>query len=695
MRSITLEILRHGPPHNQLLSPLTPYLALCESHAATTVTVPFEHAQFLQRLRALSYELPDAIRVFQLEDTGREMGALLAKIPSLIAEISQCCTAGNGKLLHLRMIVSASELAQLPFELMISHNGFPGEGRALVLQTNQPVCLTREVRQSSCVSPEWNREGRRPRILFVAASPPGVDAVPLESHLLALRAAIDPWVFHPDDETKASDKIAEHLVVLPQATIEQIREQCATGGFSHVHILAHGLAKSDPTTGERSYGLALHDSRDPAGRNIVDGKTLARTLRTDRESSFAPADPLVVTLASCNAGTVGSVMSFAGAGASVAHALHAEGIPVVIASQFPLSFRGSVMMVETLYGGLLKGDDPRELMHDLRGQLHGAIPETHDWASLVLYAALPARFERQLASFKVDQAHWQVRAALNHVDWLITQGRGRKGTTETDAPGEEKKISPADEQEGEKRVEVAKRRLRDLAQCAKAEIDEAASPAPPKRDFEEWARARRHYSRISGFISAAEKRHSELVLKKHKVPGKRDSNRIKQMLVRSMDAYWDSFFYDRSKVWALVQHIYVQCILEPHLDGREAPLPSERSPELLWDTALNASLADLQAEGSLDQLWARDNLLELRLLHGHFKNKKIDVKNAASRQRKLEMSGSAREHIRAIRGITGGKGFDLYAIARQIDRFASDERVFSKSVRDEARGYADKLQPLG
>ena len=31
MRTIRLELLRHGPPHNQLLSPLTDYLALCDA----------------------------------------------------------------------------------------------------------------------------------------------------------------------------------------------------------------------------------------------------------------------------------------------------------------------------------------------------------------------------------------------------------------------------------------------------------------------------------------------------------------------------------------------------------------------------------------------------------------------------------------------------------------------------------------
>src|SRR3954463_15921563 len=94
MRTITLELLRHGPAHNQLLSPLTPYLALCENHAPVTLNVPFEHNQFLHRLSALNYEFGDTPRAdqqrqFQLGDTGRELGKLLASIPGLMAELNR------------------------------------------------------------------------------------------------------------------------------------------------------------------------------------------------------------------------------------------------------------------------------------------------------------------------------------------------------------------------------------------------------------------------------------------------------------------------------------------------------------------------------------------------------------------------------------------------------------------------------
>src|SRR3954470_22748963 len=101
MRTITLELLRHGPPHNQLLSPLTPYLALCENHGAVTVHVPFEHSQFLHRLRSLGYKLGEEPREFQIRDTAKVLGEFLASIPGLTAELSRD-QGDREQLTHLR-----------------------------------------------------------------------------------------------------------------------------------------------------------------------------------------------------------------------------------------------------------------------------------------------------------------------------------------------------------------------------------------------------------------------------------------------------------------------------------------------------------------------------------------------------------------------------------------------------------------
>src|SRR6202165_6186137 len=55
IRKVKLEWLRSGPAHNQLLSPLTPYLALCGADGPVTVNIPFEHRQLLSRLDRLRY----------------------------------------------------------------------------------------------------------------------------------------------------------------------------------------------------------------------------------------------------------------------------------------------------------------------------------------------------------------------------------------------------------------------------------------------------------------------------------------------------------------------------------------------------------------------------------------------------------------------------------------------------------------
>jgi hypothetical protein len=85
MRTITLEFLRHGPAHNQLLSRLTNYLALCGNHGAQTVQMPFDHNQLLHRLNALEYRSDESSRQFQLEDTAQTLSDVLGQVAGLTA----------------------------------------------------------------------------------------------------------------------------------------------------------------------------------------------------------------------------------------------------------------------------------------------------------------------------------------------------------------------------------------------------------------------------------------------------------------------------------------------------------------------------------------------------------------------------------------------------------------------------------
>src|SRR5262249_32115670 len=155
---VRLELVRPGPPHNQLLSPLTPYMALCGEGSPITFHIDFEHRQLLNRLERLRYvsadangrfvRIPEHLREAQVQELGEEMGRLLARIPSLITELVPVRSneAQRSDFVHLRLVLSGSELAILPFELARAPQAFPGEGLDFCLQGSLPIVVTRETR---------------------------------------------------------------------------------------------------------------------------------------------------------------------------------------------------------------------------------------------------------------------------------------------------------------------------------------------------------------------------------------------------------------------------------------------------------------------------------------------------------------------------------------------------------------------
>ena len=104
-------------------------------------------------------------------------------------------------------------------------------------------------------------------------------------------------------------------------------------------------------------------------------------------------------------------------GASFAHDLHQSGIPLVVASQFPLSKEGSVVMASTLYRELLMAENPLITLHKVRTELHSRFSlKSHDWASLVVYEALPPDLGDQLQEFDYRQARSAVDAGVSKMD---------------------------------------------------------------------------------------------------------------------------------------------------------------------------------------------------------------------------------------------------------------------------------------
>ena len=143
IRTVTAEFLRSGPPHNQLLSPLTQYLAVCGDAGAGVVTVPYEHAAFERQLKELRYETGDpADRLDLLHDVGVDMGRILGAVPGLPGSL-MVDPDKLGTLIHLRLTLSASELAHLPFELAKVPVGAGATTESwLAIQTRPPICLT-------------------------------------------------------------------------------------------------------------------------------------------------------------------------------------------------------------------------------------------------------------------------------------------------------------------------------------------------------------------------------------------------------------------------------------------------------------------------------------------------------------------------------------------------------------------------
>jgi hypothetical protein len=407
VRRVEVELLRQGPRHNQLLSPLTDYLAMCGDFPGGVVHVPWEHAEVLNLLDDLRYTVSSAEPTDRLavvrERAGTQLATMLAMIPGLPGLLAGDAS-DTGRLTHLRLVVSAAELAVLPFELAKVPVGAGSVGdQWLGLQPDRPVCVTRHVRGATASS----RWAETPRILVVSG-----DDVPFAEHLDVFGRVLEPWRTdelrpHPDSPRHFT---SEHLTVIERATLDEIRTAVAARNHTHVHVLAHGAELE----GRRSvrHGIALGD-------RVVTGSELALALAPTSADRHLPT---VVTLASCDSAAQGAVIT---PGGSVAHDLHAAGIPLVIASQFPISQAASVPFTEGFYRGQLAGEHPLVSISEVRRVLATQFGDEHAWASIVVYEALPNDFEVRLEEIRYWQTRRAHETALTRLERLATSDAER------------------------------------------------------------------------------------------------------------------------------------------------------------------------------------------------------------------------------------------------------------------------------
>lgn len=275
------------------------------------------------------------------------------------AELIAAVARGERVVVTLRL--AAAELFALPWELLsLSGSGLHlGALPGVLLRYAWP-----DVRSAPPASDpgSLSRDGGRVLVAWSAAA----GAVPVREHLSAIAGACAAAQL-PFDEDRD---------VLPRVSLRRLAEALAVGeGASDqapavLHILCHGAQRGG------SFGLAW-DGEDGSGQQFVDPTGLQHVLAPHAQTLR------LVVLSACDSANSGALGNQLG---SVAQALHRAGIASVVASRYPLSVAGSVLLTETLYGALLV--QPTSLEAAVLAARARLLRESMslDWAALQLYA---------------------------------------------------------------------------------------------------------------------------------------------------------------------------------------------------------------------------------------------------------------------------------------------------------------------
>jgi hypothetical protein len=671
VRTVELQLLRHGPPHNQLLSPLTDYLALCGDHPNTTLHFPIEHQSLKVRLHALRYKDSEDTRKIQLHETASLVGQMLAEVPGLISELGHR-DANSETLVHLSVATTASELSLVPFELANAPSGFPGAGGLLSLQTEFPICITRRSRKVRFDQLDWDV---KPRILMIASDAGG--DIPVEAHYSLLRKLVEPWVYRNPLETddESLSEVRKHLVLLDGATVRKVRETIHSAidqhhPFTHIHILAHGCPLPNQ---DESYGVAFYH---PSGRGIdaVDGLRLGQLLngKLAKESRRKPdgdqVRPNVVTLAVCDSANTG--LDVSRPVSSVAFNIHEAGIPLVIGSQFPLTKDGSVVLTDSLYRQLLDGRDPRICLWEARREVFSHSVERlspdsvgrHDWASIICFAAFPPTIEQ--ASRRLEQSQYRRRMSvrLESGERLMGAINGKRTGLEFDKSN------------------------RDNAQILNSVASDVMSEV---RMFDVFVDDRRSgssdYVDLLGISASANKQAAELLYAQQHYfdAATYESHEHKNLKVDDtvwLECIWQSYRRyilvsrrDANQSWAFVQALFLKTFISMYRDNS-----SEMVEQGLYEDWFHAryQCADrdqIECLNSRELIWHLTNRIELGLLRTlipWFSSPSTGVR------KELKETFSTKELLRWLRQIDqigegGGRAerFAVFSCRRQLLRY--------------------------
>jgi hypothetical protein len=377
---------------------------MCGSNPEVNFSINCEQHQFYEKVKKLRYDDADpsssakAISFFETLTT-----KLFTDLKYLT--INEKDTGS----LHIRLVASPIELAQIPFEFALAPANISNQGNEhLLTHPERLITLTREVRQETEARYSWPHT---PRILFAWAEP--TQSVPHQEQRAALVEVLEPLAKPRKDIPSPEADIETFLTELPHASLQALGQEIAKAiaqgrPYTHVNILAHGEPKVGISGVEFRLILCKEGSIDQATK--VNGEKLIKAIIPEKTSST----PIVVSLSACDSGNAGTPIIPSG---SLVYQLHNAGIPCVFASQFPLTQAGSIVLVKTLYHQLINACDPRVALYETRMALK--YNQTHDWASLLVYARFPEDINQQLQETRLKMLFGSMRTTNTWVDHVF------------------------------------------------------------------------------------------------------------------------------------------------------------------------------------------------------------------------------------------------------------------------------------
>ncbi len=555
MKSLKIEYIRFDDLQTGILMGNKPYiLSHGDFNSLQQVHTPMGQLDLLEELADhLRYE-GTTVRTTEekweaIKKCSDQLRTLFYNLDGLLEGIS-----------HLELFLNPSELALIPFELLLDAKDKP----IFASGNGKPLVLTRNFRRET--APQISVP-HTPRVLFVHTKPdhknylglPFPD-IPFKNHEQSLNYALRHWGLDHQPMVLANPTFKEFSAL--------VREADKTNKpFTHIHLLAHGSLLFDPKRPSNfEYGIAFH-SKDGIENDY------RPTTALEIKFLFESLDnlPFMVNYMICDGAnfTNGSKPD-----RNPVHATFKAGVPIVLGSQFPLSMKGANLITKELYKRLFRAEDIRTILGDIRATLYSAEQEyRHDWISLVSYTNLPNDYEFQLLMLKME---YQLK--------ILTSI-----TNSTFRTNKEHQLTKDDFIRAKVQIEAS---IRDLGEQLKAiENDSSKEQA---------------FLENSGLLASAFKRLAEVEFRESQIFEVDTTSKQLEYLQTAQKWYKKAADRNLSHHWSIVQYLSLAYILEGTIATKVD----------YWYAARLAAFTEIATQHAQDKksVWAYGSLLELYLI---------------------------------------------------------------------------------